>query len=244
LILIVDRALKKAKTLSEIFYYMGVISTPTTPDRALKLVTNRHRAIIISNPEELLCPEELIRNLKTLSLGSPVFALCSDRRDFIAKHKRLSEMFNEVYNDKTFSSTFMRSIVKYQRANRLPAAGDYKLAGLDASVFRNGIYYFDLPIPFTKTESMIIRYLIRMYPTPARLTDIMKNAFKSSKRTELSNIRTHISFINKKHREYVGRPLIFSELRVGYRILTPEMAEYKKEMEEKMAQKREMAKSH
>ncbi len=243
MILIIDQAFRKAKTLSEIFYYMGVISTPTTPDRALRQVNNRHRAIIISNPEDLIWPDELILALKKLSLGSPIFALCSDRIDFISKHKRLSQMFDEVYNDRTFSSTFMRSIAKYQRAHNLPVAGDYKLAGLDASVFRDGIYYFDTPIPFTKTESMIIRYLIRIYPTPARLTDIMKHAFKQSKRTELSNIRTHISFINKKHKEYIGRPLIFSEMRVGYRILTPEMAIYKQEMEERMAQKREMAKS-
>ena len=224
MILVVDKSMKNAHALCDIFYFMGIISVAAKPDTAVKIVTNRHTAIVLCNPEKMLWPEELIRTLRSRSLGSPVFALAQDKDSFINNHKRLSMMFDKVFSDRTFSSTFIKAIIEYQREHSLPVTGEYIFEAINATAYRKNVTFFDYEIPYTKTEKMIIRYLIRMYPAPARLTDIMKHAFKHTCTSELSNIRTHISLINKKHRDYVCLNLIYSEPRVGYRILPFKMA--------------------
>jgi DNA-binding response OmpR family regulator len=70
---------------------------------------------------------------------------------------------------------------------------------------------------------MIIRYLIRTYPNPTSAQKILKHAYKASKQPDVSNIRTHISVINKKFRTVAGRSLIEMHENLGYRILTPEL---------------------
>ena len=54
--------------------------------------------------------------------------------------------------------------------------------------------------------------------------DILRYAYRESKYPEVSNIRTHISIINKKFRNLSNRNLIEMTFGTGYRILTPEVA--------------------
>ena len=83
--------------------------------------------------------------------------------------------------------------------------------------------YFGKPLPLTKTEAMILKTLIVTYPRPTSAKEVLKYAFKQNKTPEASNIRTHISVINKKFRAVAERNLIALTVGEGYVILTPEL---------------------
>ena len=72
---------------------------------------------------------------------------------------------------------------------------------------------------------MIVKYLIRTYPRPTSAEEILRYAYRESRTPEISNIRTHISIINKKFRKLTERNLIEMSFGKGYRVLTPEVAE-------------------
>ncbi len=227
MLLIIDKSLKNAKTVLDLFHFMGIVSSAMTPEHAVKEISNRYRAVLISNPENIPSADELIKTLHTYSLGAPIFALCYNPEKFKAENKYLSSLFDGILKEDIQSSDIFYEIAGYQKENKLPLIGDYKLSGIDASAFKAATSYFDVPLPFTKTETMILRYLIRAYPSPTKPLDILKYAFRPSRAPELSNIRTHISVMNKKFKSITGRNLIFSESGIGYTILTPEMMESK-----------------
>ena len=221
MILVIDKSEKNASVISDIFYYMGILSLSVVPEKIFNNISNRYNAIIISEPEKISSIEEVISYVKEYSFGAPIFALSSNP---LMKSK--NEFFDYTLFDKVFpydiySSEAVKDILTYQNENGKNLIGDYKLAGIDASIFSNEITYFGTPLKFTKTETMIVRYLISAYPTYSTAKDILKFAFKMNKKPEISNIRTHISIINKKFREITGRNLIFSEQKMGYSILTP-----------------------
>ena len=115
-------------------------------------------------------------------------------------------------------------IIEYSRLNSKESIGDYRLAGFDASCDVVGVNYFFQKVNLTKTEAMILRYLIRSYPIPQKSEDILKYAFKASRLPDKSSIRTHISIMNKKFVSHLGDKMIVSVSHDGYRILTPEFA--------------------
>ena len=110
----------------------------------------------------------------------------------------------------------------------LPLSAHYRLAGIDASCSNERVDVFDKAIAFTKTETMILRYLIAYYPTPQSAKRIVKYAYKPTKKPEISSIRTHISVMNKKFREKFGHSLISASEGGGYTVLTPEYIEKEK----------------
>ncbi len=225
MILIIDKSLKNARTIQDLFYYMGIPAAASSPEYAIREVSNRYRAILISNPENIGNTFELIKSLRTYSLGAPVFALCENPEKFKLENHASAYTFDNVLNSNISSSEAFYEIVNYQTENKLPLLGDYKLSGIDAAVSLSGVYYFDTLLPFTKTETMILRFLIRAYPSPAPSREILKYAFKPSKSPELQSIRTHISIMNKKFKEITGRNIVYSEPRLGYTVLTPELAQ-------------------
>ena len=227
MILIVDRSLKNAKTISEIFHFMGVLSRAVTPDQALNEISNRYRAVLFSSTNNLISPDELIANLRKFSLGAPIFALSPFKNAKDDEGNFIMSRFDGVFYENSFSTTVVNSIISYQLKNRLPIMGEYMLAGMDASVFNKEVTYFDEPISVGKTETMILRYLMRSYPIPAKASAILKYAFKPSRTPDISSIKTHICVMNKKYKEAFGKNLIFSEPGIGYTVLTPEMMQKK-----------------
>jgi DNA-binding response OmpR family regulator len=107
----------------------------------------------------------------------------------------------------------------------LPSLGKYLLAGLDLGCDIPKPRYLSHPINFTKTETMIIRYLTVTYPDYVSAEDILRHSLKPGKIAEPSVIRAHISSINKKFKELRNRPLVISDPGKGYVILTPEINE-------------------
>ena len=219
MILIIDKSLKDARVVSDIFHYMGVLAYAVTPEYALREISNRYTAVLICDPEELCEPEFLVKNLKELSLNVPIFAICQNAEDLRVRNPRIYFLFQRVFSDNTFSSSVYHEIIKYQLENDKPMLGEYLLAGIDVSSAASPTLS-GKPIKLTKTETMILRYIIRSYPIPASAKDILKYAFKPSRTPEISNIRTHISAINRKLREINDLVCIVSEPRSGYIIPT------------------------
>ena len=231
MLLIIDRSQRDAEAIRDICYYLGILSEITTPDKASFDISNRFRAVLVIEPESIVFPERLIESMRIYSLGAPVFALIKNG----CGNEGLLKLFDGIFDRDGFGCDGINAIISYQRERGQRTLGDYRLMGIDASTDTKEATFFDDPIGFTKTETMILRYLISCYPNHACSTDILKFSFKASRMPEPSSIRTHISVINKKFLRIAGRPLIVSEARVGYRITTPLL-------EERMANEKEKIK--
>lgn len=224
MILFIDNSPERAQTAAEIFNFMGIIALGKTPKDALSEISNRYRAVIISRPEAIADIEALIRNLRQLSLGAPIFALTADRATKM--RYELFCLFDDTFYLSAPSTEIYASVIRHIEDRHLPLPGEYKLAGIDASATLDTVYFFNKPVKFTKTETMILRYLLRAYPLPVSAAEILAHAYKPGKAPEVSNVRTHVSIINKKFRNKTGRNLITrANGAQGYLIATPESAE-------------------
>lgn len=218
MILIISKNKKNSAPLSEMFYFMGVLSHTATPTEALSLISPIFNCILIINPDMLADKEDYAARLRSY-LHIPIFAL-KDNEDEID-----NIIFDGVINSNTYAPRILSFITNYTDGKDMKIPGTYKLAGINASVYLHSPMYFDKVIPLTKTESMILRSLICAYPTPLSAKEILKYAFRQSRLPEESNIRTHLSIMNRKFREITGRNLTVLTPSSGYRILTPEISE-------------------
>ena len=218
MILIINKSKKDARGLSDMFYFMGVLTTAVTPHEALSEISTNFRAAVVMNPDALADKEDFVRRIRSYA-DIPLFAITKypDAADKI--------LFDSIIKSGSFASKIYRSIVDYTEEHGLRKPGSYKLAGIDASIQLYAPMYFNRGLPFTKTETMILRALIKNYPTPTPSKDILNYAFRQTRVPDISNVRTHISVMNKKYREITGRNLIFSSASKGYVILTPELSE-------------------
>lgn len=217
MLLIISSAKKNAQAVSDMFYYMGVVSYAATPAEALTEISEQYRAVLILEPENLADTEDYIRKIRSYKSNIPIFAVYGKGHPLLC-----SELFDGCFGDNSYSSTLVEEIVRYQIMHKLPKTAHYRLAGIDASCDKSAVTVFDKPINFTKTETMILRYLIACYPAPQSAKNIVKYAFKPTRKPEITSIRTHISVMNKKFRERTGKTLCASVPTVGYTVSTPE----------------------
>ena len=218
MILIINKSKKDAQRLAEMFHFMGVVSHAVTPSEAFSEISTVYSAIVVMNPNTLSDKEDYVRRLR-LYADLPTFSICDthDPLDTI--------IFDGILKGTPYASKILTYITNFCDERDLKAPGIYKLAGIDVSVNLTTPTYFSRALSFTKTELMILRTLIATYPTPTCAPLILKYAFKQSKKPELSNVRTHISIINKKFRCITERNMILLTPGKGYRILTPEIRE-------------------
>ncbi len=218
MILIINKSKRDARALAEMFYYMGEVAQGVTPSEALSEISSIYRAVIIMEPEGLADAEDYIARLISYA-RLPLFAITD------SQNTKYAMLFDGILPKNTYAARIHSEVTSHAKENRLEAPGAYTLAGIDASIDLGFVEYFGRAIPCTRTEAMIIRTLIRLYPLPISSKDILKYAFRPARMPELANVRTHISVINKKWREATGRTLITLESGAGYRILTPEVIE-------------------
>jgi hypothetical protein len=202
---------------------MGVLSCVTTPAEAHSKISNRYKAVIVTTPEKTYVTSELIRTLKAYSLDTPIFALCESPEAFRELYPEKYVLYDKVFSTHTCSSTLLTNINSYRAERGLSPIGIYRLSGIDASANLREPMFFSKALKLTKTELMILRYLMTMYPVHVSAKLIIANSFKPGRHPELASVRTHICAINKKFYELTGRYWISAEPGVGYRILTPEL---------------------
>lgn len=217
MLLIICQQKKTARSISETFYYMSMLSYAATPAEALSEVCDDYRAALILNPERFPDISDYVRRLMSYKSNLPIFALTSQDPSSLPKN-----LFDHIFTVSQFTPAIAKKMVSYCNKHFYAKIGDYYLAGFNASSNIVGAEYFDTPIKLTRTETMILRYLMRTYPIPRDASSILKYAFRHSKSPEPSSIRTHISIMNKKFMEQYGRKMIAHEGNDGYRIITPE----------------------
>ena len=217
MLLIINPSKKLARGVSDTFYYMGILSYPATPSEALSEISQLYRAVLIISPDELADARDYVERLRRYKGDIPIFAICQ-------KDKSLSyeDIFDRVFLNPIFSPTLAKKILEHANQNEYAGIGDYRLAGFNASWDHLGISCFSRKLRLTKTEAMILRYLIRSYPLPVNAEDILKHSFRPARAPESASIRTHISGMNKKFEKIFERKMIALIPHKGYIILTPE----------------------
>lgn len=219
MLLIISQSKKLSKSIAETFHYMSILAYGATPPEALKEISSLYRAAIIIHPEELPDVGDYVLRMRSYMRDLPIFALSEE--DSLPYGEQL---FDAIFKNHSMTSSLASKIIEYSKLNSKGPIGDYRLAGFNASCDVVGVNYFFKKLNLTKTEAMILRYLIRSYPVPQKAENILKYAFKSSRLPDKSSIRTHISIMNKKFEAQLGDKMIVGVSHDGYRILTPEFA--------------------
>ena len=217
MLLIISKSKRIAKSISETFRYMSILSYGATPAEGLSEVSELYRAALIVGPEEFPDIIDYVRRLKSYKSDLPVFAAVGDE-----PKSYYPDVFDGVYLKPSFTPALAQKIITHANENNRARIGDYRLAGINASSGLLGVRYFFDRVDLTKTEAMILRYLIRSYPLPVNAQSILKYCFKASRRPEAASIRTHISVINKKFEKLSDKKMIGLIPHKGYRILTPD----------------------
>ena len=219
MILIVNKSKREAERTSDILFFMGIASYGATFAEALSEISEKYSAVLIFSDDSYDSVYELSLRLKSYCSSVPIFV----SQAFIATD---CGYFDGYFDTKKSIPIILKHISHDidSESDRLPGA--YRLMGLDASPSILSTKYFDTPIPFTRTENMILRVLIRHYPLPLSTEDVLKYAFRKSNCPEIASVRTHISVMNKKFRIITGRNLIeMHDGCEGYIIMTPEYLE-------------------
>ena len=219
MLLIISKSKKISSEIAQTFRYMSILAYGATPTEALSEVSGLYRAALIINPLELGDTGDYIRRIKSYKRDLPIFAVTDEEFD-----SALLGQFDAVFRKPMFSPSLAQKIIEFANEHSRARIGDYRLAGIDASSDRVGVTYFDKRARLTKTEAMILRYLIRSYPLPQSSDSILKHVFKSSRMPEAASVRTHISLMNKKLEPITERKLIVSIAGEGYIVMTPEYA--------------------
>lgn len=217
MLLIISQTKKTAKSVADTFHYMSILAYGATPHEALSEVSDLYRAILIIHPESFPDINDYVNRIKSYKSNIPVFALTDS-----SPASFYSDVFEGVFTKAALTPALATKIIDFANQNNRAKIGDYRLAGFDASSRNIGVTYFDRPVNLTKTEAMILRYLLRSYPVPQKAESIIKYAFKSSRAPEPSSIRTHICGMNKKFESCLGKKMILLAVHQGYLILTPE----------------------
>lgn len=225
MLLIICKNKKTAASIGETFYYMSILSYGATPHEALSEVSGLYRAVLIVAPEGFPDINDYVNRIKSYRADIPIFALTDD-----APPSYYGDIFDGVFTRRTFAPSLAEKIIEYANTTNRAKIGSYHLAGIDASSNKVGVHYFYDRIDMTKTEAMILRYLIQSYPIPQSSRNILKYSFKPSRTPEEATIRTHISLMNRKFESSIGRRMITSVPGRGYMILTPEYEHTNKEI--------------
>ena len=216
MILIIDKSKKNAKSISNMLFYMGILSRGISPSETFKELSPLYRAILVISPDSLPSAPLLINGIRLYDSKIPIFAAGDTDESY--RH-----IFSHTFQSWNSIVELISNILERIMLMGLPQPGDYRLMGIDLSCDLAETKYFTRSdLQFTRTEVMIIRLLFRAYPNPVRAENILKYSFKDTNPPEISNVRTQISVINKKFRSVTGRKLIEMEVRKGYKILTPE----------------------
>lgn len=216
MLLVIHNTTAYANTISDIFNFMGILSYGTTPEYAVQHLSNRHRAIIFVHPEQMLSIKELVSITRGFSLDTSIFAISENESYDFNDAPEIYSLFDMVFPDGSLSSSLVYGIIDYQINMKREAIGAYRLMGIDASISNALPTYFDRPINLTKTEAMILRFLVASYPIKKSAKEIMKYAFRIGKTPEPSSLRSHVSHINAKFNDAFGSNVISCEQGVGY----------------------------
>lgn len=193
MVLFISANKKEAVAAANLFKKLQIVSYGTTPQKALAEISPLYHATVLINPEEFADCDDFIERILTYYRGMPIFAL-TDRPEKL-KHP---ELFMSIESNDIRSASFACKIMDLAEKHGLPTIGLYRVGHLESVCDRAYMTYYGIRIDFSKTESLVLRYLMATAPFPQAPATILKYAFPPAKRPEAATIRTHISTMNKK----------------------------------------------
>lgn len=220
MVLIVSQKLKVAVEWSDAFYYMNILSYPCTPSAALNEISTSYNAVLIIEPNELPDAADFVRKLKNHTDVS-VFAVSDNPKDCKSRH-----VFDKVFTSAILSGNLAAQMLTYVRKKGVREFGSYVRRGLDIRCTERTPAYFLKYIKLTKTERIILSYLIVARHEHQHPNKILKYAFRYNRKPSVGCVRAHIAKINKKFEEQMECKIIGSEPGVGYYIIEHPREEY------------------
>lgn len=196
MVLFISKSRRNAVAAANLFKKLQIVAYGTTPIEALKEISPIYHATVLINPEEFADHVDFIKKIHSYDRSMPIFAL-SDRPESIAH----PELFASIEPNEIRSASFAYKILDYAEKHATPPIGIYRVRNLESVCDRPYMTYFGIRLDFTKTESMILRYLMATDPFPKNAESILKYAYPPAKRPEPATIRTHISSINRRFAE-------------------------------------------
>lgn len=205
MLIITDFNKDRREALAELYHFMGVLTYATSPNELKYEIDPGASAILFASTDGIDSDGRLIKDLREYT-DLPIFAIT----DTVIGGFDMTFSCSETYPD------ILYGIRDFGRKSASRVIGEYERCGICVSAFEGDQSFLDEPLPLTKSEIMILRYIVATYPRPASAANILRYAFRSSRSPEISGVRTHLSVMNKKFREAFGRCLIASDEREGY----------------------------
>lgn len=205
MILITDTDKTRRDTVAEMFYYMGILAHAVRPDAVESEIGNGYSALLFTAPDHTPNAEEIADKARKSGLITVV-----------AIREGESDVYDLTFPKGTYSAAIATAITRHRTELGLSALGRYECMGLDASCDKPVPTYLGEPLSLTRTEAMILRYLIHSYPRSVTPKEVLTYAFRGSRAPEPSSVRTHISIMNKKLRATLGCTLTEQSGKGGY----------------------------
>ena len=217
MILIIDKSKEIANNIADTFYYMGILSTSVSPNEAFGEISPLYNAVLVTSLHTFADVGYYIEKLRQYAADIPIFAIGD------TGVTRYNEIFTKCFPIGGYTAEIANAVVNFCAESNSPLPGRYVAAGIDVSAELSYARYCSQPIPLTKTEMMILRALVRAYPDAISAERILKCAYRKDRIPSLSNVRTHISKMNKKIFAATGKRLICPVYKTGYSLaLSPE----------------------
>ena len=214
MILIFDKTKEMSASLGDTMQHIGVLTLPYSYDEPLD-VPRECRCALLIRPERAENLNLTLNTLRRVVPGLPIIALSA--------YERLPlDMIDLTLPTSLYASEIYRKIKELTDIRSLPSPGDYSKYGIDASARLTRPEFRGKEVPFTKTERMILRALIRCYPRPLLADELLFYAFRYSRMPAPSSIRTHISVMNRKFNRRFGLRAVLHIPSMGY-ILSEEL---------------------
>lgn len=216
MVLIVSQKLKNAVSLSDIFYYMRILSYPCNPGQALSEISTLYHAVLVIEPNNLPDQADFVKKLRSLA-PVPVFAISNEPKKCKCPH-----VFDKVFTNSILSGNLARQMMEYLYKNHFPPFGNYICLGLDLRCYNKDPTYCFRDIDLTKTERMVLSYLALASRKKQPPENILKYAFPYNRKPSISCVRSHISKINIKFQNQFSKKILGNTLGEGYFIFPPE----------------------
>ena len=209
MILVVDKSRKGANYITELMFYMGFIAHAVTPGEVANEFTPKYHAIIFSDPIGYGDYVSYVKGIKKYVGSTPIFAISDTPLED-------PEVFAEVFRNNVYSTTVVNGIISYSKAHGLQPIGEYEVGFINARAGLECAYYYSTKVLLTKSELKVVRFFLATYPAVMNARAIIRYIFPKLVFPDSTALRNHISSVNKKFRDIIGRNLIVNIPGEGY----------------------------
>ena len=127
MVLIIGQKLIDAITLSDVFYYMKVLSYPCTPSQALSEISTMYNAVLITEPNDLPDTADFVKRIKSIA-PVPVFAIANE-----PKKCKSPYVFDKIFPYAILSGRLADQMLMYLYDKNLPLFGQYTNVWMSAT---------------------------------------------------------------------------------------------------------------